>query len=59
VNRIGSVRRLFTRVGNALAFLVILGIGIVAGCALSASEALEEALIGEKRHASKQTRDRR
>jgi hypothetical protein len=55
----GSIRGLLTRVGNASAFLVILAIGIVAGCALSASEAVEEALTGEKRHASKQTRDRR
>jgi hypothetical protein len=43
---------LLTRLGNALAFGLTIAIGIVAGCLLSASEAVEEQLAWKKRHAA-------
>ena len=44
-----------TRLGNALAFVWTIGIGIVAEYVLSEGESVEEQLIAKKRHAEKQT----
>jgi hypothetical protein len=41
-----------TRVANALAFVFTICIGIIAGCVLSTSEAIEEKLTWKKRHAA-------
>jgi hypothetical protein len=48
-NAVPSIRSLLVRFGNGLAFIFVLAFGIAAGCALSASEAVEEKLTGEKR----------
>ena len=48
-------RWLLTRFGNAVALLFTIGMGILAGCALSASEAVEEQL-SRKRHVERHTR---
>jgi hypothetical protein len=41
---------LLRRLGNGLAFVLTVGLGIVAGSLLSASEAVEEQFASKKRH---------
>lgn len=52
-------RWLVARLGNGLAFVVIVAGGIIAGCALSAGDALEDRLNDKKRHPSQDATQKR